>query len=78
MTAMVAENDIIRIGNRENSGCIGFLANIHMGGADQFASAELGQQTLFKAADEQHGLVESIVVIHDDNIITQGQGNIRL
>ena len=52
MTAMAAENHIVRVGNGENSCCIGFLANISMCGADQFSSAELSQQTLFEAADE--------------------------
>ena len=73
MTAMVAENYIVRIGNRENPCRVGFLSDICMCGADQFASAELSQQTLFEAADYQHGLIESIIVIHDGHIITQGE-----
>ena len=71
---MVAEDNIVRVGNGENTRRVGFLADVGMRGADQLAGAELGQETLFEATNEQHGFEESIVIIiHDGHIITQGQ-----
>ena len=51
MTTMTADNHIFRIRNGEYPCRVGFLSNIGMRGADQFSSAELSQQTLFKATD---------------------------
>ena len=73
MTAMTADYHIIRVGNGKYPRRVGFLSDIGMSGANQFSSAELSQQTLFEATDDQHGLIESIIVIHDGHIITQGQ-----
>jgi hypothetical protein len=44
-----------------------------MRSANQLACTEFIQQPLFETADEQHGLEESIIVIHDGPIITQGK-----
>ena len=72
MTAMIAENCILRVRNREHAGRIRFLANVSMCGAYQFACTKLGQQSFLEAPNKEHGGVQGNVNIHNGHIITQG------
>jgi hypothetical protein len=69
VTAVVAEDHVVRIGYREYSGCICFLSYIDVSRTNQFTIAKLCQYAFFESADEQEGSVKGVVVDHDGNII---------
>jgi hypothetical protein len=73
MTAMAAENNVPGVRHRKYPSRVGLLTNTCMSCANQFPCAEFSQQMLLKATDDQHGLIESKIVIHDGHIITHGE-----
>jgi hypothetical protein len=65
MTAVIAPNNVIRIGHRKYCGGIGFLSNVGVRCAKQLPRRKFSQGALFKPSYKQHAAIEIVILSHE-------------
>jgi hypothetical protein len=64
VAAVVAEDHIFIVESGKNADRVRLLPDVGMRCADQVSLAELLQQSLFEAPDQEHDRVEAVQAVH--------------